>query len=220
MYEAILEKLMQRRRITAAGCWEYTGLFLNSGYGQIFFQGKTWRVHRLMYVIENGAIPATVKVLHSCDNPPCFNPDHLEAGTDKKNAQQSVERSRHFEAKKTHCDRGHELVGDNLYVDIEGRRHCKFCNMAKQRLRAGWPEDLAYSVPKGQGLVPEGMMRIAPKPTRKRLSSHCSNGHLLEGDNVYITKRGYKECQECHRVARARFEEKRRLEIATAFDAQ
>jgi hypothetical protein len=30
----------------------------------------------------------------------------------------------------THCPQGHEKSGDNLYVDHEGKRHCKICRKA------------------------------------------------------------------------------------------
>lgn len=38
---------------------------------------------------------------------------------------------------KTQCKEGHDLDGDNLYVESDGRRHCKTCRAAAaRRLRA------------------------------------------------------------------------------------
>jgi len=35
-----------------------------------------------------------MQVLHSCDNPPCVNPDHLFIGTNLQNRQDSVAKNR------------------------------------------------------------------------------------------------------------------------------
>lgn len=36
-------------------------------------------------------------------------------------------------APKTHCIRGHELSGDNLYMTPDGRRQCRACHLASVR---------------------------------------------------------------------------------------
>jgi DNA-directed RNA polymerase specialized sigma24 family protein len=41
-----------------------------------------------------GPIPAGRLVLHSCDNPPCVNPEHLRAGTQRDNRRDAVIRRR------------------------------------------------------------------------------------------------------------------------------
>jgi hypothetical protein len=55
---------------------------------------KQLHVHRVMYALVNGPIPPGKMVRHSCDNPPCCNPEHLLLGTAKDNAQDALSRGR------------------------------------------------------------------------------------------------------------------------------
>jgi hypothetical protein len=41
--------------------------------------------HRLAYTFTFGEIPDGLGVLHTCDNPPCCNPNHLWLGTQLEN---------------------------------------------------------------------------------------------------------------------------------------
>ncbi len=86
----------------AQSCWEYRGS-RPRGYGSVNFAGKTKLAHRVSFFLEFGEWPEAV--LHSCDNPACCNPAHLEAGDRKKNMADAAKRdrvefgSRHHNAK-------------------------------------------------------------------------------------------------------------------------
>lgn len=77
-------RLWSRRVLTPSGCWEWAGARNDYGYGLINI-GRTERVHRIAYVLRNGPIDKADRVLHRCDNPPCFNPSHLFKGTAQDN---------------------------------------------------------------------------------------------------------------------------------------
>ena len=73
--------------VTARGCWEWRGDRSPGGYGRVRdYARKLLLVHRVTWSIVNGKpIPDGMVVRHSCDNPPCFNPDHLILGTHADN---------------------------------------------------------------------------------------------------------------------------------------
>lgn len=77
-----------RKRITESGCWEWTGATektRKASYGQLSFNGKHYRAHKLAFILKNGQVPNGKFVLHKCTNSLCINPDHLYAGTHLQN---------------------------------------------------------------------------------------------------------------------------------------
>lgn len=77
-----------RNRVIVGECWLWTGWRLPSGYGtmRIRQERRTALVHRVAYEVWIGPIPEGMDVLHSCDTPPCFRPEHLWLGTQHDNA--------------------------------------------------------------------------------------------------------------------------------------
>ena len=76
-------------------CWIWNGALANFGYGKINTDNNTWdRAHRVSWTIFRGKIPSGKCVLHSCDVPACFNPDHLFLGTRKDNYRDMVSKGR------------------------------------------------------------------------------------------------------------------------------
>lgn len=160
--EQVRARLMAKRRITEAGCWEFTGFCFATGYGEMWADGQSWRVHRLMYTLEHGAIPDGLNVLHSCDNPPCFNPAHLRAGTQKENIIESVLKERHGVANGKNwssvgsavpwiCVNDHPMSAENTFTDPTGRRRCKTCRReAVYRSNARRQARLAAPEPEGK----------------------------------------------------------------------
>ncbi len=75
-------------------CWEWIAGRLLRGYGKFRIGDFTYRAHRVAFVIING--DTKLQVLHHCNNPPCCNPKHLYAGTQKDNIQQCVAEGRYI----------------------------------------------------------------------------------------------------------------------------
>lgn len=75
-------------------CWNWTASTSSDGYGRIGWKHSLLAAHRVSYQLHFGPFSDENKVLHTCDNPPCVNPDHLWLGTDKDNAQDRQRKGR------------------------------------------------------------------------------------------------------------------------------
>lgn len=106
------------------------------GYGELFYNGKKERAHRVALHLINGFnLSSPLDVLHSCDNEPCVNKRHISAGTHKKNMRDASSRGRMKKTPRLTCNRGHVLDEANTYVaPSDGRRRCKKCRATATEL--------------------------------------------------------------------------------------
>lgn len=74
-------------------CHIWRGQKTNGGYGVFSVAGMTLLAHRLVRAMHGGDTSAAV-VMHTCDNPSCVNPDHLQDGTYLDNSRDMVEKGR------------------------------------------------------------------------------------------------------------------------------
>jgi len=82
----------------ADGCWLWTGTADKNGYGTVtarIYRSKSYnfKAHRLSWYLYNGD-PGDSLVMHTCDNPPCVNPDHLFLGTNQDNMTDMLQKGR------------------------------------------------------------------------------------------------------------------------------
>lgn len=124
--------------VPEAGCWLWTGAVDRRGYGAFWFRKRVQRAHRASYIIHRGEVPDGLDLDHLCRTPACVNPWHLEPVTHRENCRRGdagrnlADRNR----AKTHCPRGHEYSGANLYVTTEGARACRTCRREWERRNA------------------------------------------------------------------------------------
>jgi hypothetical protein len=89
-----LKERLLNKAVREGDCLVWRGHRSKRGYGRIRVAGKWRPAHVVSYEVHKGPIPAGLKVLHSCDNPPCIEPAHLSAGTQLDNVQDMLAKGR------------------------------------------------------------------------------------------------------------------------------
>ncbi|MDX2528009.1 HNH endonuclease signature motif containing protein [Streptomyces europaeiscabiei] len=134
-------------------CWIWTAFTDAGGYGSFHSRGRkgrTYRAHRYAYELLVGPIPAGLYLDHLCHNEDptcpggdnclhrrCVNPAHLEPVTPRENSLRGVA-SAALNARKTHCNNGHEFTPENTYAippsksQKHGARACRTCRRHAQ----------------------------------------------------------------------------------------
>jgi hypothetical protein len=77
------------------GCHLWSGHRDPLGYGTLMIdRSKRVPAHRAAWEVAHGPIPAGMVVMHTCDNPPCCNPEHLALGTRADNNRDRFRKGR------------------------------------------------------------------------------------------------------------------------------
>lgn len=119
------ERFWRRVAKTNYGCWTWLG-GKGGAYGVYMLPGQRRRgAHVIAFELANGPLSEGMVIDHLCCEPLCVNPAHLEAVTPSENRRRQVER-------QSHCRKGHELSGTNLYQH-SGKRYCRTCRRDAQR---------------------------------------------------------------------------------------
>lgn len=95
-WEHGVRRFWERTNVARDECWPWMGCIGSCGYGQLDINFRRYLTHRFSYMLHNGneEIPDGMCVCHTCDNPPCVNPDHLFLGTKKDNIHDMIVKGR------------------------------------------------------------------------------------------------------------------------------
>lgn len=130
------------RLVIGDECWSWQGGHTTAGYSSMSLPGRrTDYVHRVVYRLLRGPIPAELVVDHLCRNRGCVNPWHLElvpgVVNTRRGASAASTSARY--AARTSCVNGHALTRENVRLDPlptgRFRRTCRACEREKLRRR-------------------------------------------------------------------------------------
>jgi len=133
--KTLLDKFMDQIFKRSDGCWIWLGHTDKDGYGKIYVNGTHVGSHRWIYEYYNSPL-GNLLCMHTCNNPSCNNPDHLEKGTQSDNTKYCVSSGRNYMSNKTHCKHGHEFTDSNTRIESNGGRRCLECQRIKNSKRA------------------------------------------------------------------------------------
>ncbi|MER5461634.1 HNH endonuclease signature motif containing protein [Streptomyces sp. NPDC002668] len=85
-YEARAEvRFWERVKKLRTRCWEWQGTKNADGYGLFSVGGQSVPAHRFAYESRVGPIARGLVIDHTCRNPSCVRPSHLEPVTSREN---------------------------------------------------------------------------------------------------------------------------------------
>jgi len=74
--KSLEERFWEKVHKSSDGCWDWTA-YSYKGWGYFNIERVPQLAHRVAYELKNGPIPEGARVLHTCENELCCNPEHL-----------------------------------------------------------------------------------------------------------------------------------------------
>lgn len=110
------DDFVRRKHVDDNGCW-IPHHVPACGYVSFTHQGRIFKLHRLSVEKTLGrAMLPGMYACHACDNPPCFNPDHLWEGTQQENDADKFAKMRHAHGERVG---GSKLTEDQVRAILE-----------------------------------------------------------------------------------------------------
>lgn len=143
LLKEIIFELEKRKIVKANGCWVLSTNTNPQGYSEIRFKYQLYHAHRVSasYYLNLDYDDKTQLTLHknTCNNPACWNYEHLYIGTQHENMKDAKEMGwkpfGEINKNKTHCSIcNFPFNEENTDWVCKGtKRQCKNCNRRRQR---------------------------------------------------------------------------------------
>lgn len=93
----LIEHMRNHSDYPESGCWELRGRRDKDGYTKVSEGGKYYQSHRYAFIrLRDPGLTPEVLLMHRCDNPPCWNPDHMQPGTHAQNQTEKHTKGRQY----------------------------------------------------------------------------------------------------------------------------
>jgi HNH endonuclease len=113
-------------------CWNWISNKNDHNYGYIMYKNEYYYAHRVSFLIYNKYINDDLDVLHSCDNPPCVNPEHLSQGTRKQNNDDKMNKGRFIIMKGILNGRADHSEKEIIEIREKAARGISYQDLAKE----------------------------------------------------------------------------------------
>jgi ribosomal protein L44E len=185
------------------------------GYGELQMPlrmtGKPTKTlaHRVAFMVKHGHLPQPFGC-HRCDNPRCFNPNHIFEGTPLDNQRDCIAKGRKaLGVEQGRAKLTEEMVRAARVEYAEG--NIGFAELAS-KYGVSKPSMLAAVTGKTWTHVDGAIASIE----RGRIArASCGRGHPFTPGSFYTQKSGIRSCKKCKRIHEAnrlaRLKEMRRL---------
>ena len=146
-------------------CWLWQGRTDAKGYGRLQWRQMNFAAHRLSYAIHYGWYAPWILILHRCDTPACWRPDHLFLGTHQDNVDDMIAKG-HYKGRvpnlRPRCKHGHEYTSESSYVHPKnGHRICRECSRIRHRIKQRERRKTYYAARRAEKII----AKLATQPS-------------------------------------------------------
>ena len=155
-----------RLKSTENNCMEWTGQKLPKGYGHVKIRGKKIQTHRYVLSKKLGrSIGEGMCALHTCDNPPCCNPDHIWEGTNQENVDDKIKKGRGaiVKGEKHGCSK----LTEDMVIEI--KQAGRTISQRKLATEYGVSSTIIYKILKGVLWSHVSLPEVLLQPTRSNI---------------------------------------------------
>lgn len=107
-------------------CWPWLASKDKDGYGvfrAVLFDRQVHKAHVFSHMLATGEILTDeLVIMHSCDNPPCVNPEHLSSGTRLQNTADMIAKGRNIQGRINQSQKVSKLTDDEAIAIIKDPR--------------------------------------------------------------------------------------------------
>lgn len=204
-----LERFKQKYKVNEeTGCWEWTAQYWHGSGVFTLHRKKVRLAHVFAYETYGGMLKEGHKIIHTCNNSRCVNPEHLEQVSTKDLIMRRFQSSYEINS-VTGCWEWLNYLGSDGYGQFSDKYKTLVAHrFSYERLVGPIPEGLTLDhLCKNKKCVnPEHLEPVTRYVNTIRgkgsSSLYCSKGHPMFGEYLWFNKHdNRRRCLECIRIS-------------------